>query len=227
MSNVLNMVSEESFIAQTEKIVKAIGGGSTPFRLLPGSTAVTVQNGSFSVNYEGEAPAVQSATLILPDLPQGLVANSNWNVGFTNGVASFTAIHAATDTTYSGTGFAVIGDTAYKCTFSGMPVGYADGLVQPGNPNISLDFSKDNIVDLTNVNGTRCVYGEKELRAFIMFFDEGISEWVAGEFEVNNNGVLIYEESFSGNGSGYLFITETDNDLVPQNAIVLNLTAAE
>ena len=111
MSNVLNMVSEESFIAQTEKIVKAIGGGSTPFRLLPGSTAVTVQNGSFSVNYEGEAPAVQSATLILPDLPQGLVANSNWNVGFTNGVASFTAIHAATDTTYSGMGFAVIGDT--------------------------------------------------------------------------------------------------------------------
>ena len=112
MSNVLNMVSEESFIAQTEKIVKAITGESgTPFALAPEGT-IQAAGKWFRVPYLGEAPAVQSATLILPDLPQGLVANSNWSVGFANGVANFTAINAADDTTYSGTGFVVIGNTA-------------------------------------------------------------------------------------------------------------------
>lgn len=224
MSNVLNMVSEESFIAQTEKIVKAITGESgTPFALAPEGT-IQAAGTWFRVPYLGEAPAVQSATLILPDLPQGLVANSNWSVGFANGVANFTAINAADDTTYSGMGFVVIGNTAYKCTFAGLRVGYTDALVQPTNTVLALDYSVANTVDLGNVNGTRCVYGEKNIVAWAEVFTESGLE--VAELEISSNGVITIPAGTFTDG-GFLFAaTQGDGDVLT-SVISMNVRAAE
>ena len=222
MSNVLNMVSEESFIAQTEKIVKAITGESgTPFALAPEGT-IQAAGTWFRVPYLGEAPAVQSATLILPDLPQGLVANSNWSVGFANGVANFTAINAADDTTYSGMGFVVIGNTAYKCTFAGLRVGYTDALVQPTNTVLALDYSVANTVDLGNVNGTRCVYGEKNISAWAEVFTESGLE--VAELEISNGVISIPAGTFTDGGFLFAASALVGGDFT--SVIILNVKAA-
>lgn len=129
MSNVLNMVSEETFIDQTDDIVSAInaigGGGEEGFDLLPSGT-VTATDGAFSVLYKGTAPAVNTAKIILVNKPYGIHDDVEFGVSFVNGEARFEAVLDSYTgyMTVNAEAVVVVGDYAKKMTILNLPVNY-------------------------------------------------------------------------------------------------------
>lgn len=129
MSNVLNMVSEETFIDQTDDIVSAInaigGGGEEGFDLLPSGT-VTATDGAFSVLYKGTAPAVNTAKIILVNKPYGIHDGVEFGVSFVNGEARFKAVLDSYTgyMTVNAEAVVVVGDYAKKMTILNLPVNY-------------------------------------------------------------------------------------------------------
>ena len=130
MSNVLNMVSEQTFVAQTNAIKNAIdaiaggGSGSDEFLLKPTGT-VTVENGTFRVPYVGTEPQINTASIIIPNAPKGIVTNLiSYNLQFSGGNAVFTASSATNNLSTAVDCVIQIGTGWHKVTIQNLPVAY-------------------------------------------------------------------------------------------------------
>ena len=181
MSNVLNMVSEESFIAQTEKIVKAITGESgTPFTLLTdvtGTNPITVAaNGDVTFSYEGTPPeniniAIVSINTYSKD--NGVDSN-NISYTFKSIDTQNKTITFHTDGNFDGR-LTVEREAFASCVFVGegivtpialcynsfinLPVNYDVQLVQPkgADQEVTIDGTQESRIDLTDINGVNCI----------------------------------------------------------------------
>lgn|GEM_PF-4467781 len=145
MSNVLNMVSEQTFVTQTNAIKNAIdaiaGGGSDEFLLKPTGT-VTVENGSFRVPYVGTEPLINTASIIIPNAPTGIVTQGiSYSLQFSGGNAIFTLPDYSTEGILNTAVDCVvqIGTTWHKVSIQNLPVNYQ---VSIKSPYLYLTFSK-------------------------------------------------------------------------------------
>ena len=181
MSNVLNMVSEESFIAQTEKIVKAITGESgTPFTLLTdvtGTNPITVAaNGDVTFSYEGTPPEnINIAIVSINTYSKDNGVDSN-NISYTfksidtqNKTITFHTDgnfdgrltderEAFASCFFVGEGIVTPIALCYN-SFINLPVNYDVQLLQPKGAAqiVTIDGTQESRIDLTNVNGANCL----------------------------------------------------------------------
>ena len=177
-SNVLNLVSEETFVAQTEKIVQALGGGGesggTPFRLLTDpETPITITNGAFSAQYEGEPPTGAVIVGLLIREPKGIdnaAANQVYfSAQYHAGTATVTVGQAPSDgvITAPQTVLLVFVDsstgefiTLQLPSLANLPVAYKPTLIQPVQTDLEIELADKtvaNTINLANVNGVNCI----------------------------------------------------------------------
>ena len=223
MSNVLNMVSEQTFVTQTNAIKDAIdaisgGGSDVGFDLLPSGT-VQITNGRFSLSYQGTAPAVNTAKIILVNKPYGIHDDVSFGVNFANGIASFAAGQANGYMTVEVECVVIIGTYTKKITFLNFPVHYGDdyGGELGKQPEIELSKNGDDWV------GTLDLYPKNVSPSAYYGYDGTIllyetSDNVAGADCVIENGTITISNAPSWselefmhygtleNGQGFYFL---------------------
>ena len=213
-SNVLNLVSEEAFVAQTEKIVQALGGGGgAPFKLVNDIVnTIEVVNGTFTLQYEGEPPqgiSEANITAFLPEEKKGVnVTNFVYeiqNIDTENKTITVTAA-AQPDGVINGEVImtAMLSDEDVNFLFpalvkvQGLPVDYKPGLENPDSESNFLtihDKTTDFIIDLTAVNGFNCIVPNGVSPTYVPDSDE----LVAIAFVYGQSGEVRSEElSISG-----------------------------
>ena len=107
--------------------IEDIETSSTPFRLIPAN--VTVENGSFSLEYEGTPPNVNTASII--ETVEGTNQTGlSYSVAYSNGTATFTLVGTADGVVSAQTNAVVkIGDTGVVIGATGLPVKYEPRIV--------------------------------------------------------------------------------------------------
>ena len=191
--------------------------GSQAFRLIPAN--VTVENGSFSLEYEGTPPNVNTASII--ETVEGTNQTGlSYSVSYSNGTATFTLIGTADGVVIARTNAVVnIGDTSVVIGATGLPVKYEPRIVSINDVVVTdrADITETEIhivptgvspkADLNTVNAIGTVFSNGELYSEL----ELEVNKVLPQYPEDYTLVILNDAFDSTVENGYMFVSTEPN----------------